>query len=92
MKIRRQVTVSGIVQGVNFRRHTEQQAYLLGVEGWVRNLPDGRVEGCFEGEEGSVLELVEWCRRGPAASRVDTIEVREGAHTGEFGVFRIRRD
>jgi acylphosphatase len=56
----------------------------------VRNLPNGDVEGCFEGNEGAVLELIDWCRRGSAAARVDRVAVTDGAFTGEFGSFQIR--
>jgi acylphosphatase len=91
MKIRRVVTVSGIVQGVNFRRHTQQQANALGVSGWVTNLPDGRVELCAEGDEAAVHELIAWCRRGPSSARVDGVEVRNEPYRGEFDGFGIRR-
>lgn len=90
MKQRKQVVVSGLVQGVNFRRHTQQVARQLGVYGWVRNLPDGRVEGCFEGAAAAVAALVDWCRSGPPAGRVDTIEVREEPFANEFCDFTIR--
>jgi acylphosphatase len=82
--------VAGIVQGVNFRRYTQLTARQLGVCGWVRNLPDGRVEGCFEGDAAAVNALADWCRSGPPAGRVDSIEVREEPFTGEFNDFTIR--
>ncbi len=78
------------MQGVNFRRHTESKAEQLGVKGWVRNLPDSRVEGCFEGDETAVKSLVEWCRTGPAFAKVETLELKEEPFTGEFEEFRIR--
>ena len=90
MKVRKSVVVTGRVQGVAFRNYTLMTAVSLGVKGWVRNLPTGEVEGCFEGEEGDVLELVDWCRRGPSAVRVDSLLEREGTHTGEFCSFEIR--
>lgn len=90
MKRRVQVIVSGIVQGVNFRRYTQMTAQRLGVCGWVRNLPDGRVEGCFEGEAEAVGSLVDWCRTGPPAGRVDALEVRDDEFRNEFGEFAIR--
>ncbi len=88
--VRRAVVVSGRVQGVAFRNHTQRTALELGVKGWVRNLPNGDVEGCFEGEETAVRQLVDWCRRGPATARVDRLTEREERHTGEFGSFEIR--
>lgn len=91
MKIRATVIVKGLVQGVNFRYYTRMNAERLGVTGWVRNLPDGNVQGCFEGEERDVNALMEWCRQGPAAARVDGMEVEKGPFSGEFAVFEVRR-
>lgn len=89
MNRRVNILVSGIVQGVNFRRHTQQTAQQLGVNGWVRNLPDGRVEGCFEGEAGAVASLLDWCRSGPPSGRVDHLEIREEPFAAEFSDFSI---
>jgi acylphosphatase len=86
---RTSIIAHGRVQGVAFRHHTCRCALELGVTGWVRNLPDGAVEGLFEGDDSSVVTLVEWCRSGPPASRVDRLEVREGLYTGEFDTFSI---
>jgi acylphosphatase len=90
MNRRVRVTVTGIVQGVNFRRYTQMTASGLKVKGWVRNLPTGEVEGCFEGESGAVDALLEWCRTGPPAGRVDNLEVEEEPFAGEFDGFTIR--
>ena len=90
MKRRVNIVVSGLVQGVNFRRHTQLTARHYGVCGWVRNLPDGRVEGCFEGEAGAVNSLIDWCRSGPPAGRVDSLEIREEPFAAEFSDFAIR--
>ena len=91
MIIRTRVIVSGLVQGVNFRHHTRMQAEALRVSGWVRNLPDGRVEGCFEGEKEAVEALVAWCRRGPDWARVEGVEAAQEPYTGEFDGFTILR-
>jgi acylphosphatase len=61
----------------------------LGVNGWVRNLPDGSVEGLFEGEDSAVNALVEWCRSGPPAARVDHLDVRADIYRSEFASFLI---
>lgn len=90
MNRRIRIVVSGIVQGVYFRRYTQMTASSLGVNGWVRNLPDGRVEGCFEGEADAVAALVKWCRSGPPAGRVDSLELVEEPFSGEFTDFMIR--
>jgi acylphosphatase len=89
MKRRVNIVVSGLVQGVNFRRYTQLTAQKLGVTGWVRNLPDGRVEGCFEGEAADVGALLDWCRSGPPSGRVDSLEIRDESFAGEFGDFSI---
>jgi len=89
MMTRVSVIVQGRVQGVAFRQHTCQRALELGVTGWVRNLPDGAVEGLFEGEDGAVAALVEWCRNGPPAALVERLETHRGTYTGEFEDFYI---
>ncbi len=91
MKIRAMVTVKGLVQGVNFRHHTHQTALRYNVVGWVRNLPDGSVLGCFEGEETDVDALIAWCRTGPSWARVEEIAVTREPYRGEFDDFAIKR-
>lgn len=73
-RIRRHILVSGRVQGVWFRESTRQQASRLHVSGWVRNLPDGRVEAVFEGSQAAVQEMMDWCRRGPPNADVEGIQ------------------
>ncbi len=90
-RIRAHVWISGRVQGVFFRAHTKELADKLGLTGWVRNLPDGRVEAVFEGEEDAVKEAIEWCKRGPPLAKVEKVEVRYEDPTGEFKDFRILR-
>jgi len=65
-------------------------AEKLGLTGWVRNLPDGRVEAVFEGEESSVKEVIDWCHRGPSYASVSDVEVKFRRATGEFDRFEIR--
>jgi len=78
------------VQGVFFRSETKYEAVKRNVCGWVRNLPDGRVEAVFEGEQTTVEELVEFCERGTRGARVSKVEVRWEEYRGEFKRFRIR--
>jgi len=73
--VRAHVFVSGLVQGVSFRWYAIQHARREGVGGFVRNLPDGRVEAVFEGRKAAVETMVAWCRRGPPAARVTAVEV-----------------
>ncbi len=89
MKARAHVHVSGRVQGVFFRAETADQAYRFRVSGWVRNLPDGRVEALFEGEKEDVERLVEFCRHGPPGARVQKVYVSWENWKGEFRNFRI---
>jgi acylphosphatase len=77
------VLVSGEVQGVFFRAECASRARERGVAGFVRNLPDGRVEAAFEGEPEAVDELVAWCRTGPQWARVTSVEVEDQEPTGE---------
>ncbi|RMD83113.1 MAG: acylphosphatase [Candidatus Dadabacteria bacterium] len=81
--------VSGRVQGVWYRGSMADRAASLGVAGWVRNLPDGRVEAVIEGPPEEVAKLVEWCRQGPPAARVEDVVVEEQEPEGLAG-FRIR--
>lgn len=89
LNTRAHVFVTGKVQGVYFRQNTQITAREHGVAGWVRNLPDGRVEAVIEGDEASVKKVVEWCRRGPPSARVDNIEIKNEKYTGEFSSFEI---
>ena len=87
--IRAQVFISGRVQGVSFRWHTQRKAQSLGLTGWVRNLWDGRVEALFEGDTAAVREAVAWCHRGDPPASVDQVEVSYSQPSGEFKGFRI---
>lgn len=75
--IRKRVLVSGQVQGVFFRDTCRRVAGQQGVAGWVRNLPDGRVEAVFEGDADGVARLVSWARRGPSRATVTAVDVHE---------------
>ena len=85
------LVVSGRVQGVAFRASTVEAAHHLGLRGWVRNLPDGRVEAEAEGDRPQVEALVAWCRRGPPAARVLDLSVAWGEPRGDLDGFEIRR-
>ncbi len=90
-RTRAHVFISGMVQGVNFRAYTRDQARRNGLAGWVRNLPDGRVEAVFEGEASAVERMVEWCHDGPPYARVEHVDVQwETATNAEEG-FQVRR-
>jgi acylphosphatase len=90
VKVRVKVIVTGRVQGVSFRHHTARTASLYGVTGWVRNLPDGSVEACFEGEEAEVRAMVQWCSKGPVLAEVEDVIEQKEQYTGEYSDFDIR--
>lgn len=88
--VRARILINGVVQGVFFRSEIEQEAQELSVKGWVRNLPDGRVEAVFEGEKESVIRVIEFCKRGPYGAKVTGVDVVWENYTGEFRSFEIR--
>ncbi|MGH9465330.1 MAG: acylphosphatase [Thermoanaerobaculia bacterium] len=85
----RHVLVSGRVQGVGFRWSARHRARELGLAGWARNLPDGRVELVLEGGEEPVRAMLAWLAQGPPAARVAHLEVGERACEGGAG-FELR--
>lgn len=74
-RVRAHVFVTGKVQGVYYRANTRDTAREHELDGWVRNLDDGRVEAVFEGPEDGVDALVEWCHDGSPRARVDDVDV-----------------
>ena len=83
--VRRRVVVSGHVQGVFYRVSCAERARARGLAGWVRNLPDGRVEAVFEGPPDDVELLIAWCRRGPTGARVERTAIEDEPVTGATG-------
>jgi acylphosphatase len=86
---RAHVFASGRVQGVYYRASTREQAREHGVDGWVRNLDDGRVEAVFEGPEAAVESMIEWCHEGSSRARVEDVDVEYEAPEGLEG-FDVR--
>jgi acylphosphatase len=85
------VFFSGIVQGVFFRANTRRQAERLGLHGWVRNLPDGRVEAWVEGDRAAIDELIKFCQTAIPVARVDNVDLEEMEATGDYSTFDIER-
>ncbi len=81
--------ITGRVQGVAFRWETQRVAEQHQVKGWVRNLPDRRVEAVFEGPRPQVEAVLAWCHQGPAIARVDAVDVQWEDFKGEFEGFSI---
>jgi acylphosphatase len=87
MRVARRYLISGLVQGVGFRYFTKDVADREGVTGWVRNLPDGRVEAVVEGEDEAVTRVERRLWQGPGGARVAAVAVDDseppsGAHHG----------
>ncbi len=87
---RAHVWFKGRVQGVFFRANAQRKAIELGVNGWVRNLPDGRVEAVFEGDEERVQDLIMWCSTSQPYAVVDDVKIEWEGPEGLRG-FEIRR-
>lgn len=85
---RAHVLVSGRVQGVFYRSTCAEVARKLGLLGWVRNRPDGRVEAVFQGPSDVVERMLAWCREGPPLAVVTSVEMTEEAERPEPG-FRV---
>ena len=83
------VLIQGRVQGVGFRHATYLQASRRGLTGWVRNLPDGRVEAHFEGPPGTLEEILAWCHKGPILSKVQSVRADWGEGEPESSSFEI---
>ena len=90
MRVARRFVVSGRVQGVGFRYYTHDVASREGVTGWVRNLPDGRVEAYVEGDTESVTRVERAIRQGPGGARVETVYIDVTEPSGAYTQFDIR--
>jgi acylphosphatase len=88
-KQRIRIFVSGKVQGVFFRQALKVMAKKNNVNGWVKNLQDGRVEAVMEGDIENISRLVEWSHGGPANARVEDVEIINEKFTGEFTQFDV---
>ena len=88
-RVRAHVFVSGRVQGVYYRASTRDAARELGVDGWVTNRSDGRVEAVFEGDQEAVEELTDWCHSGSSAASVEDVAVTMEEPAGLDG-FEVR--
>jgi acylphosphatase len=90
MRVARRYVISGRVQGVGFRYFAADAAEREGLHGWVRNLPDGRVEITAEGDAEAVERFERQIHHGPRGARVEAVEVDHIAPPGHFGGFSIR--
>ena len=90
MRVARRFLIGGRVQGVGFRFFAERAARREGLHGWVRNLPDGRVEAAAEGEAEAMDRFEGQLRHGPTGARVDELEVEDTVPEGRLAGFAIR--
>ncbi len=81
--------ISGKVQGVFYRVNTKNKADELGLTGWVKNIPDGKVEVLAEGKEGGLKEFIKWCYNGSKGAKVDKVEVEWRDYENKFDNFKI---
>ena len=90
MIVAKRFLISGRVQGVGFRYFVQDHASAEGVHGYVRNLPDGRVEALVEGDDESVLRVERALRRGPAGAEVEEVVAEGALPSGRATGFSIR--
>jgi len=89
--VSKKVLLSGRVQGVGFRHFTRVTARELNVKGWVRNRRDGKVETVIQGKPKQVESMIEQLKQGPAAARVDAVDITDTDINETFSVFEVRR-
>lgn len=90
MVVAKRFLIAGRVQGVGFRFFVQDRAAVEGVNGYVRNLPDGRVEALVEGDVESVERVELALHRGPAGARIETVDVELVAPSGRATGFSVR--
>jgi acylphosphatase len=88
-KLRARVIIAGRVQGVFFRASTRDEARKLGINGWVRNLPNGDVEGLFEGDKSTVTQMLAWCYKGSPYAVVHKVNVSYEPFVGDQEGFYV---
>ena len=84
------VLITGKVQGVGFRNFTQMNAKQLGINGYAKNLPNGKVEVVAEGDKAQLDALITLLKQGPRFARVESLEADERPFTGEYKTFGIR--
>jgi acylphosphatase len=91
VKTHARLFIDGRVQGVAYRYFVREAAERLGLSGWVRNLPDGRVEAVFEGQRSRIEEAIRMCTEGPPFERVTSIDTTWEDRIENLTDFQIRR-
>ena len=88
--VRAHLLISGRVQGVFYRMTCRREGAARSLDGWVHNLPDGRVEVLLQGSKEKVEDMIRWCYRGPDEAQVSEIEVTYEETAGDLAGFQIR--
>ncbi len=87
--MKKHIIIYGRVQGVGFRHFIKTHAKKLGVNGWAKNLDNGTVEAMFEGDEQSVQQLIERCRKGPVTGFVEKMDIEDEQGETSYSGFKI---
>ncbi len=80
--------IYGNVTGVFFRANTQDKAISLGLNGFIKNIEQGKVEAVFEGSKSSIKEIIKFCKN-PGFTNINKVEVKEESYKGEFNNFEI---
>lgn len=88
-KVQIKATITGRVQGVFYRASTKKTADSLGIKGYVKNLANGAVEAVFEGDRPMLTKMMDWCRKGPSAAKVDHVLAKEIETVSDYETFEI---
>ena len=84
------LTISGLVQGVFYRKEAREAALTHSLKGWIKNRSDGSVECVVEGMSSSIEAFIRWAEKGSNQARVDAVNVKKITPTGNFTQFEIR--
>jgi len=90
IKINKQIRITGKVQGVFFRKSTQDKARQLGISGWVQNEADGSVLTEIEGNAEAIAQMEQWLHQGPEHARVEEVTIAEGEVKG-YQDFQVKR-
>ena len=88
--IAKHIIVKGKVQGVFFRKYTQQKAVELSLKGWVKNRHDGNVEIFAQGDEEMIKQLLAWCWQGSPKSNVEAVESHDAGTNMQLNSFSVR--
>lgn len=90
VNVRKHIYIKGRVQGVGFRAFIRDQAQKNNVNGWVKNLPDGRVEALLTGKRINVNRVIDKAKTGPRMAEVRDIDIFDETYRGEFASFTVK--